>query len=72
MVMIDAVWLISSIIDVVDIVKCLRENGQYSSIGNFINCVIGDLEDYTRAFISLHFMVLFIVSFTEWIIFMTR
>lgn len=72
LVVIDAVWLISSIVDVVDTVNCIRKDEQYNSVGNFINCVIGDLEDSTKGFISLHFMVLFIVSLTEWLMFMMR
>ena len=63
---IDAVWLISSIVDVVKTVRFVKKNKQYDSIGDFMDCMIVELEESTIGFIALHLFVLFVVSFITW------
>lgn len=62
-------WLVSSIIDVKNTIKCVEEQKQYDSTADFVDCVITNLEGYTKAFIVLHLVVLFFVSFIAWMSF---
>lgn len=68
---IDVVWLISSIVDVARTVKNVREHRRYDSVGDFINCMLEELDETTVVFIGLHIFVLFIVSFIAWMNFKT-
>lgn len=69
---IDAIWWILSIVDVVRTVKFVKNNRQYSSVGDFIDCMIEKLEGSTIQCILLHIFVLFIASFIAWLAFNTR
>lgn len=64
---IDVIWLISSIVDVVHSVKIVKNNRICDSVGDFIDCMIEEMEKSTIGFIVLHMLVLFIVSFITWI-----
>lgn len=68
---IDVIWLISSIVDIVKTARYVKEHEQYDSIGDFVNYMVGELEENTIGFIALHLFVLFIVSFITWIDFKT-
>lgn len=68
---IDVVWLISSIVDIVKTVRFVKKCGQYDSIGDFVDCMLEELEQSTVGFIALHIFVLFIVSFITWMDFKT-
>ena len=68
---IDVIWLISSIMDVVRAVRYVKNNRRYGSIGDFINCMLEELEESTVGFIALHIFVLFIVSLITWMDFKT-
>lgn len=63
---IDVIWLISSIVDVVHTVKFAREHRRHGSVGDFINCMVEELEGSTVGFVVLHLFVLFIVSIVTW------
>lgn len=71
LVVIDMVWLISSIVDVVRTVKYVKEHEQYESVGDFIDCMLEELGEFTIGFVALHILVLFIVSFLTWVNFKT-
>lgn len=62
----DAVWLISSIVDVVKTVRFVKKCGQYDSIGDFMDCMVTELEESTIGFIALHVFMLFVVSLITW------
>ena len=62
----DVFWLISSIVDVVKTVRFVKKHREYDSIGDFMDCMIVELEESTVGFIALHLFVLFIVSFVTW------
>jgi hypothetical protein len=63
---IDVVWLISSIVDVVHAVRYVKNNRRYDNIGDFVDCMVEELEESTTGFIALHIFVLFIVSLITW------
>ena len=63
---IDVIWLISSIVDVVHTVKFVREHRRPGSVGDFINCMVEELEGSTVGFVALHLLVLFTVSIIAW------
>lgn len=64
---IDVIWLISSIVDVVRTVRYVKDNMRYDSIGEFIDCVLGELEESTVGFVALHLFALFVVSLITWL-----
>lgn len=66
LIMFDVIWLISSIMDVVLTVKYVKEHRRYSGVGDFIDCLAGELKESTVGFIALHIFALFIVSFITW------
>lgn len=68
---IDVIWLVLSIVDVVRTVKYVKEHEQYDSVGNFIDCMLEELKESTVGFIALHIFVLFIVSLITWMDFKT-
>ncbi len=63
---IDVIWLISSILDVVSTVRYVREHRRYSGVGDFIDCMVEELEESTVGFIALHIFILFVVSLITW------
>lgn len=63
---VDAVWLISSIVDIVKTVHFVKECGQYDSVGDFMYCMVEELEQSTIGFIALHVFMLFVVSLITW------
>ena len=67
LLVIDVIWLISSIVDIVKTVRYVKEHEQYDGIGDFVNCVIVYLKESTVGFIALHLFVLFVVSFIAWL-----
>jgi len=69
--LIDAVWLISSIVDVVRTVKYVKKHRVYSNVGDFVNCTIDELEEYTVQCVAWHILVLFVASLIIWIKFKT-
>ena len=66
LLVIDVFWLISSIVDIVKTVRFVKKHREYDSIGDFMDCMIVELEESTVGFIALHLFVLFIVSFVTW------
>lgn len=64
---IDVIWLISSIVDVTRTVRYVKDNMRYDSIGEFIDCMLEELAEYTVGFVSLHLFVLFMVSLFTWL-----
>ena len=67
LLVIDVFWLISSIVDIVKTVRFVKKCGLYDSIGDFIDCMVAELEESTVGFIALHLFVLFVVSLITWL-----
>lgn len=65
------IWLISSIVDVVRAVRQVKNNRWYDGIGDFIDCMLEELEEYTVVFVAAHLFLLFMVSLATWIKFKT-
>ena len=63
---IDMIWLISSIVDIVKTVRYVKEHEQYDDIGDFMDCVVTELEESTIGFIALNIFVLFMASLITW------
>ena len=70
---IDVVWLISSIVDVVRTMRYVKDHRRYDydSVGDFIDCMLEELNESTVGFVALHIFVLFIVSLITWMGFKT-
>jgi hypothetical protein len=66
---IDVIWLISSIVDIVKTVRFVKDHKLYDSVGDFVNCMLEELEESTKSFIILNIFALFIVSLITWMIF---
>lgn len=67
LLVIDVFWLISSIVDVVHAVKIVKNNRICDSVGDFIDCMLEELNESTVGFIALHLFVLFVVSLITWL-----
>ena len=69
LLVIDVIWLISSIVDIVKTIRFVKNDRLYDSVDDLLNCIIGNLNSSTLLFIGLHVFVLFAVSFVKWVTF---
>jgi hypothetical protein len=44
----------------------VKSHRRYSGIGDFINCMVEELDESTTGFIALHIFVLFFGSLVAW------
>ena len=68
LLVIEIIWLISFVMDVIHAIKYVKKFKLGDNIAEVIDYTIDELDDSSVGFISVHIAVLFMTSFIAWCI----